>query len=200
MIGRPRLICSRSFLCDRVFWAAGSTAPSTTERTYSCTVIPLAWAWANSPASTFGLNFKVSVIPSSIIHDKSDLHYVRCPGLSTEKGSWAILKISNPQYPMFCATSASLGSRGRAGRWRSAIRRRGTGMRLFLLAPRRRPLVLSSLRSEGDDTSLPGMWEYSSSPGKSFLRLPGSHIAFTWKSYTRGLPGAQPLDLHRAKR
>jgi hypothetical protein len=185
---------------DRVFWAVGSTAPSTTERTYSCTVIPLAWAWASTPASTSGLNFKVSVIPSFIIHDQSDLHFVRCHGLPTEKGSWAILKISNPQYPMFCATSASLVSRGRAGRRRSGILRRGTGMSLFLLAPPRRPLVLSSLRPEGDDTSLPGMWEYSYGPGKSFLRLPGSRRPIPRKCYIREFPRPQARDAHRPKR
>src|ERR1700676_2196154 len=37
------------------------------ESRYSSTVIPLAWAWAKSPASTSGFKLRVTVIASSML-------------------------------------------------------------------------------------------------------------------------------------
>lgn len=60
--GRPLLKCCRSFLGRQGRLRVASTAPSTTERRYSTTVIPLACACADSPASSSGLRFRVTVI------------------------------------------------------------------------------------------------------------------------------------------
>ena len=48
---------------DNVFGIVGSTAPSTTERRYSSTVIPLACACAKSPASSSGLTYRKNKNP-----------------------------------------------------------------------------------------------------------------------------------------
>ena len=61
MIGGPSFKGSRSLLGRSRFQVAGSTTPSTMESRYSSTVIPLACAWARSPASMSGLKFRVTV-------------------------------------------------------------------------------------------------------------------------------------------
>ena len=69
---------------DNRFFTAGSTVPSTTNMTYSCTLIPFAYACASSPTSTSGLNFKVTVI-ASLHHLDLILPWRQRVGLSTGK-------------------------------------------------------------------------------------------------------------------
>ena len=64
---RPSLNAVARSSADNVFGMVGSTVPSTTERRYSCTVIPLACACAKSQLQVRGLRSRVTVIACSLL-------------------------------------------------------------------------------------------------------------------------------------